>query len=374
MEGVYLAATIPLFFVAIGAELWVLRRNGIRGYRFEDSITNLSCGVGSVIADVAANAFVVSIYAAVFTRLRLFELPADSWLVWAAALVGVDLCYYAFHRASHRTNVLWAGHIAHHQGEEYNLSVALRQSWYVPFFAWAFYVPLLVVGIAPLVVVAMRTFNTLYQFWIHTEAVGRLGPLEKVLNTPSHHRVHHGINPEYIDKNYAGIFIVWDRLFGTFVAEDRQVVYGLVKPLGSWNPLWANVHRFWEIAGITRRTRRWRDKLRVWVAGPEWLPEDLGGVAVAPPVTRETRQKYAVRRGGRPLRIYVAASFVVVAISVTALLLGHARMTPAQLALLSSFIVGSLVAWAGLFEGRSWARWLDASRWAAGAGAVVALL
>ena len=374
MDGLYLAAAVPLFFVAIAAELWVLRRRAVRAYRFEDSITNLSCGVGSLLADVAANAFVVSIYAAVFTRLRVFDLPADSWAVWMAALVGVDLCYYAFHRASHRINILWAGHIAHHQSEEYNLSVALRQSWYVPFFAWAFYVPLLVLGFPPLIVVTMRTFNTLYQFWIHTEAVGRLGPLEAVLNTPSHHRVHHGINPAYIDTNYAGIFIVWDRLFGTFVPEREPVVYGLVKPLRSWNPLWANVHRFVELAEVSRRTHRLRDKLRVWIAGPEWLPDDLGGVIPAPPITRGTQSKYATRHGGPALRLYVGISFAVVGLAVTYFLLGHARMGPLELALLATFIVGSLVAWAGSFEGKTWAPWLDGARWIAGAGALAVLL
>jgi hypothetical protein len=170
----------------------------------------------------------------------------------------------------------------HHQSEEYNFSVALRQSWFGQLTSWLFYVPLAIAGFPPAMFLVMTTLNTLYQFFIHTRLVGRLGPLEYVLNTPSHHRVHHGVNPRYVDRNYAGILIIWDRLFGTFEPEGDEPVYGLVKPLGSFNPLWANLHYWAQMADVARRTRRLRDKLRAFVAPPEWRPADLGGPVVVP--------------------------------------------------------------------------------------------
>jgi len=148
--------------------------------------------------------------------------------------------------------------------------VALRQSWFGPLFSWVFYVPLAIAGFPPVMFLITHTLNTLYQFFIHTRLVGRLGPLEHFMNTPSHHRVHHGINPQYIDKNYAGVFIIWDRLLGTFEPEGVEPVYGLVKPLGSFSPLWANVHRWVEIASLSRQSRRLRDKLWAWLAPPGW--------------------------------------------------------------------------------------------------------
>jgi sterol desaturase/sphingolipid hydroxylase (fatty acid hydroxylase superfamily) len=374
VEALYIALSIPVFFLMIGVELWVNTRRGNPAYRFADSITNLSCGVGSVVVGIFTKGMELAVFTALWTHYRLFDLSASGAAVWLLALFGVDLCYYAFHRASHRVNAFWAGHVAHHQSEEYNLSVALRQSWVVPLFAWAFYAPLLVLGVPPVVVLGMRTLNTLYQFWIHTEVVGRLGPLEWVLNTPSHHRVHHGVNPRYIDKNYAGIFIIWDRLLGTFEPEGEEVVYGLVKPLRSWNPLWANVHRFVEMGRVSLRARRWRDKLWIWLAGPEWLPADLGGVQRPPPQSRAAQHKYDTAGAPRGLVMYVGVSFAVVAVAVTALLYVENDLAPAELALLCAFICVGLVAWGGLLQGQGWGAWVEALRWVGTAGALAALL
>lgn len=286
MESILIVAAIPIFFLCIGVELWIARRRGRELYRFADSLANLGNGIGEQVVAAFAVPITVGIYAWIWAHARVATLSARSVAAWVVLFFAVDLCYYLFHRAAHRMNFLWAGHVVHHQSEEYNFSVALRQSWFNQLFSWAFYVPLAVAGFPPAMFLVMTTLNTLYQFFIHTRLVGRLGPVEWVLNTPSHHRVHHGVNPRYVDRNYGGILIIWDRLFGTFEPEAAEPVYGPVKPLGSFNPLWANLHYWVQMAELARGSRRFADKLRALVAPPEWRPADLGGPVVVPEPTR----------------------------------------------------------------------------------------
>lgn len=361
MDGKYIAAAIPFFFLLIGVELLANRRQGDWRYHFQDSITNLSCGVGQQVIGVFVRGGPLLVYMAVYERLRLHTFSPRSMGAWILILFLVDLCYWVYHWASHRVNFLWATHVVHHQSEEYNLSVALRQSWFAQTMSWLFYLPLAVIGFPPAMYLTMVTLNTLYQFWIHTRAVGRLGPFEWVFNTPSHHRVHHGIDPRYIDRNYAGIFIIWDRLFGTFRREDDEPVYGTVKPLGSWNPLWANIEHWVRMARMARQTRRLRDKLLVWVMPPEWRPADLGGQVTIPEVSRATQRKYAVPTP-RAICRYVAFNFALVAAGTTALLLLAGQAPgPAVLALAAAILL-SVVSWGGLMEGRTWGLPVEALR------------
>ena len=200
-----------------------------------------------------------------------------KWLAAIVLFLGVDCAYYWFHRIAHEYNAPWAGHVVHHSSEDYNLAVALRQGTFQGVFSWVFYLPLALLGYPPAWFAAMSSFDTLYQFWIHTRLIGKLGPLEWVLNTPSHHRVHHGRNPKYLDKNYAGTLIIWDRMFGTFQAEEEEPVYGLTKPLNSWNPLWANLHVWRDLCRDAWLAPRWVDKLRIWFMPQGWRPEGLAG-------------------------------------------------------------------------------------------------
>jgi hypothetical protein len=220
---------------------------------------------------------------------------------------------------------------------------------------------LALIGFDPAVVLACIALNTLYQFWIHTRAVGTLGPLEWVLNTPSHHRVHHGVNPEYVDRNYAGIFIIWDRLFGTFQKEEQEPVYGTVKPLASFNPLWANLEYWVKMGSMARRSRRFIDKLKVWFMPPEWQPADLGGPVTVPEASRDAQQKYQlpVSRG---LAAYVVVNFVIVTAATTVFLWIAASARTSVLALLCGLILASVIAWGGLFESKRWALPLELSR------------
>jgi alkylglycerol monooxygenase len=210
----------------------------------------------------------------------------------------------------------------------------------------------------------MSTLNTLYQFWIHTRAVKRVRGLEWILNTPSHHRVHHGVNPKYIDRNYAGVLILWDRLFGTFQEEEEEPVYGTVKPLASWNPLWANVHYWLEMGQMARATSRAVDRFKVWFMPPEWRPADLSeglGYVTIPEASRATQRKYAVPIAPA-LVAYVAVSFLVVAVATTALLWFAHGASLAPMLASSLLILTTLMVWGGLVEGRSWAVPLEIAR------------
>jgi alkylglycerol monooxygenase len=374
MEERYVALAVPFFIVMMGIERLLVRGRPELRYYFADSITNLSCGLGQQVLEPLLRTLGLAAYILLYERARFFTVPASSVAGWVVLVFGVDLFYYVFHRASHRVNLFWASHVVHHQSEEFNLSVALRQSWIEIVFSGVFYLPLALVGFSPAAFVAMSTLNTLYQFWIHTRLVKRLpAPLEWILNTPSHHRVHHGINPKYVDKNYAGLLIIWDRLFGTFEEEADEPVYGTVKPLASFNPLWANVHYWVEIATISRLAPRMADKVRAWFAPPEWRPRELSnglGYVTIPEVSRETQKKYGVRVP-RALVAYVGVQFALVAVAATALLAIAKGAAVVLLVAIAVLVLVELVAWGALLEGKGWGVALTVARNAATVAVVV---
>jgi alkylglycerol monooxygenase len=257
-------------------------------------------------------------------------------------------------------NAFWAAHVVHHQSEEYNLAVALRQGAFQGAFSWVFYLPLALLGFPPLMFLTVSSIDTLYQFWIHTRAVGKLGPLEWILNTPSNHRVHHGRNPKYIDRNHAGIFIIWDRMFGTYRAEEEEPVYGITTPLKSWNPVWANLNNWADLFSKARRTRHFADKVRLFLKPPGWHPEDLGGYVDAPEVDPGYRKfDTPVPRG---LALYVFLQFVVVLAAVSLLLFQWDKVPSGPRVAASLAIALSLVIFGGLFERRAWAFVLEGLR------------
>jgi alkylglycerol monooxygenase len=358
----YITYAIPLFFLAIGVELLVSRRQGARDrYRFPDSITSLSCGVGQQALGPLVKLVTLGAYVAIFEHLRVYTVSRTSIVAWVALFFAVDCAYYFFHRASHRVNIIWAGHVVHHQSEEYNLTTALRQGWVQAVTAQVFYWPLAVFGVPLEMFVTMSTLNTLYQFWIHTRTVKTLGPLEWIINTPSHHRVHHGSNPKYLDKNYAGVLIIWDRMFGTFQQEEEEPVYGTVKPLASFNPLWANVEYYVEIARIVRGASTLGEKIYAVIAPPEWRPRAMGGKVAIPDASRATQHKYDAP-APRGLAAYVAVNFAIVA-GASGLLLGELASAPIVItAAVGAYVVASLTAWGALFEGRRWGLALEVGR------------
>jgi sterol desaturase/sphingolipid hydroxylase (fatty acid hydroxylase superfamily) len=219
----------------------------------------------------------IGIYTLVWQHAALVRLSPSSPWVWVAGLLLYDLCYYWQHRLSHTVALLWAAHVVHHQSEDYNLSTALRQPSTGWVATWAFYLPMAVLGFPPLVFGSVALIDLLYQYWVHTQQIGRLGWFDRWFCAPSNHRVHHAVNDKYLDRNYGGILIVWDRLFGSFQEEDDAdpCVYGTRGPLRSWNPVRANLHNYWDMARDSWHAASWSDKLRVWFKHPGWRPPDV---------------------------------------------------------------------------------------------------
>ncbi|WP_448580463.1 sterol desaturase family protein [Thermaurantiacus sp.] len=274
---------IPLFVALMLVEMLLVKRRGLGAYDWRDTGTSLALGLGSTVAGALVAAPVAAIAAALFQH-RLFDIP---WAFWAFLLCFLldDLAYYVFHRAAHRVRWFWASHVVHHSSQHYNLSTALRQTW-TGFFSLSFLfrLPLFLIGFPPAMVFFCAGLNLVYQFWIHTEQVGRMPRwFEAVMNTPSHHRVHHATNPRYLDRNYAGVFIVWDRLFGTFEPErdDDRPRYGIIRNLPSFNPLWAAIHEWVGMARDALGARSRRDLAGVTFGPPGWKPGEESDTADA---------------------------------------------------------------------------------------------
>ena len=379
-------ASIPLFFVLIAAELLWSRATGRRVLRMNDSLSDLSCGVLSQLAGIFTKLFTIGIFIWVGARFAVqrfvpivpawperapfaaadalpwFGVDGSALLSWAAVFFLVDLCYYWSHRYAHEVNILWAGHVVHHSSEEYNLPVALRQSALHGLMSWIFYIPLALIGVPWRMFVTCNAINLIYQFWIHTRAVGRLGRVaEAVMNTPSHHRVHHGVNPKYQDRNYAGVFIVFDRWFGTFQIEEEEPVYGITKPLKSWNPLWANVHVFVQIARDTWRAARWQDKVRIVFGRPGWRPAELGEIERPREVSAATFEKFDTTVPA-PLAWYAFAQFTVALLAAVVLLERSAALPLAYAGVWAFFVAVALAGVGGIFEGARWAGVLEGAR------------
>src|SRR6266849_5771702 len=363
----YIARALPFFFLLMGVELWVAGRRGARVYRFNDALVDLSCGMTQQVLLVFAAGLLGAGYLWLYQH-RFWTLHGP--VAWLLAFFAVDFIYYWWHRLSHRVNFLWAVHVVHHQSEDYNLAVALRQAVLSVWTIWPFHLSLALIGVPPVVFATVESFSTLYQFWIHTELVGKLGWYERAFNTPSQHRVHHAINPRYLDRNYAATLCIWDRLFGTFQEEREQTVFGLVKPLASFNPLWAQLQA-WAALWRTSREARGMERLRVWWKGPDWKP---GGVRIeAPEVTRSAQRKHdpAIPAG---LVGYLAANLILAIAGTTWLLFTEFTLSvPLQIAL-ASLVLLTLLGWGGLMERRRWAPAVELGRLALAACVAAAWL
>jgi len=353
---------IPGFFLLMGIELFVAWLRKRRVYRLNDAINSIGLGVMSQVAGVFTKLLAIGIYAWVVRRVALFDLPANSPWVWISALVLYDFCYYWLHRMGHEVNVLWAAHVVHHQSERYNLSTALRQTSSGALLGWIFYLPMALLGYPVEMFAVVAVIDLLYQYWIHTELVGRLGWFDRVFASPSNHRAHHAVNDRYLDRNYGGIFIVWDRLFGSFVEEDDAdpPVFGTRAPLRSWNPLWANAEVYWAATKDAWHARRWRDKLRVWFARPGWRPADVA--------QRFPKTAFDLHREdydpplARPMALYGLVQFVILLGMGVHFLQDAARLPLPALAGYAACVVASLGVLGALMEGRRLARSLESAR------------
>jgi alkylglycerol monooxygenase len=344
---------IPVFFLLIGIELlagiWMQRQF----YRFSDALANISCGITQQVTGAMLKLLGLGLYLFLYHNARIMDIP-NNWMSYVLLFLLIDMLYYWFHRYSHEINTFWGAHVVHHQSEEYNLSVALRQSAFQGLFSSVFYLPLAILGFDPLPFAIINTFQTLYQFWIHTEAIGKM-PFwfEYFFNTPSHHRVHHGRNPQYIDKNHGGTLIIFDRLFGTFEPEKAPVVYGVTKPLASWNPVWANFDYYADLLKDSARIPRFVDKLRLWVDRPGWLPTELGGQQLVPECSPETEQKYNTPVP-KKLIWYALVNFSTVLIGATGFLMMVTKLELYQSIFLAVIIIWTVGNIGGLLDRKKW--------------------
>ena len=359
-----IAIAVPFFLLALIIELFVDWRRKTGYYRSNDAINSISAGMLGTTLGYFTKILPLLGWGFAIQKLSMFQMPL-AWFdlsvrgigMWVLAALALDFLYYWFHRLSHEISILWASHAVHHQSEDYNLSTALRQTSTGFLFGWIFYLPMFIAGFPLEVIVTVKAVNLIYQFWVHTQHIRQLGPLEAVLMTPSHHRVHHAQNARYIDKNYGGMLITWDRLFGTYEPErkDEPVIYGVRKPLQNWNPFWANLQVYDYLLFDARKARRWRDKIGIWFRRTGWRPDD---VEAAYPKSRADLghfQKFDPAVGAGTRR-YVLAQFGVAVVAM--LWIGDMFMRDGAAAVLvpCMFLWSLLLSLGLLNEARAYAR------------------
>ena len=268
---------IPLFLVLIAIEYLIGRFMHFKVIRLFDTVSSLSSGITNIVKDVLGLSIVIISYQWMVSKLAIYHMES-SWLIYVLAFIGIDFSGYWVHRWSHEINVFWNRHIIHHSSEEFNLSCALRQSASEVIALFTFtYLPMALIGIPVQVIAIVAPIHLFAQFWYHTRLIGKMGWLEYIIVTPSHHRVHHAINPKYLDKNYSQVFIIWDKLFGTFQPEldEEPAVYGITKAVKTWNPLIINYQHVWSIFKDAWRTENFKDKIKIWFMPTGWRPEDV---------------------------------------------------------------------------------------------------
>lgn len=371
MQEKVITLATPIFFLLIFIELIAGWLRGRTTYRANDAINSISLGVLSQIAGVFMRVVRIGIYAWLLQHVALFKLPADSIWVWVSGLLLYDFCYYWLHRMGHEVNVLWAAHVVHHQSEDYNLSTALRQTSSGALLGWIFYVPMALLGYPLEVFVAVALIDLLYQFWVHTQQIGKLGWFDRVFVSPSNHRVHHAVNDVYLDKNYGGILILWDRLFGTFIEERdaEPVVYGTRSPLRSWNPLWANLEVYKAIWLDAWRAQHLKDKLRIWIARPGWRPADVAAAWPGKPF--DIGRPLYHPQLSRAAQLYCLLQFIIVLLITTHFLAAHKAMPLGHSVAYAMWLGTGLWSVGGLMERRAHYVVLEALRLIATAAGVV---
>ena len=368
MSKVIVLAT-PVFFLLIFIEYaWGIAK-GRNTYRLQDAISSIGLGMMSQFTAVFTRLLRVGVYTAAYSYLSLVPLEAakefwSTWYGWVLALVFYDLCYYWLHRLGHESAILWAAHVVHHQSQDYNLSTALRQTSSGALLGWVFYVPMALAGVPPAVFGIVALIDLLYQFWVHTEHVPKLGWFDRWFCSPSNHRVHHAVNDRYVDRNYGGVLIIWDRIFGSFKEEDEKCVYGTRSPLNSWDPLWANAEVYAGLFKDAWHTRNFADKLRVFVKPPGWRPADVAARFPKPDFDIEAvRSKYEAPTS-RAAQWFGAGSFLLLLGGVAAFLWVADDMAQG----LQLVSVGALCAMLWLTGAVLQSRlhpWLGAAGWAA---------
>jgi len=352
---------VPVFFVLIGIELIADRVRGTQYYQVNDAITSLATGLLNHLVSAMQKLLPFTLYVMAYEHIALFSL-GDSLAVWLVAFVLYDFFYYWNHRCGHEINLLWAAHVVHHSSEEYNLSTALRQTG-TGFLSFIFYIPMAILGFDPFIVVTVGALNLIYQFWVHTQHVPKLGWYEWFFVSPSNHRAHHAQNAVYIDRNYGGVFILWDRLFGSFQEEleDDPPIFGIRGALNTWNPLWANVQVYSELIQDALHTQSWWYKLTIWFRRTGWRPPDVVDVYPRSKTDLENFQKFQTTMSWR-LKVYCLLQHLLTTIIGLVFSLSIDQLGFQQQVGLLAFIMLSVFSVSAVMEHRHFAGVLEAMR------------
>jgi len=345
--------SIPIYFLLIGIELLIQQFSNKKMYRYNDAVTNISCGITQQLSGTFLKIFGIGIYQYIYENFAIFRIESNL-LTIIALFILVDFFYYWAHRMSHEINLFWGSHVVHHQSEDYNFSVALRQSSFQTIWTSVFYIPLAVVGFNTLDFALMAALTTVYQFWIHTETIKKLGWLEYIFNTPSHHRVHHGRDPKYIDKNHAGVFIIWDKWFGTFQKEEEKPTYGITKPINSWNPIWANFDHYQNMLS-EMKNMSFKNQVKYLFKKPGWLPDELGGLRKVESINKDSFHKYETKSPSK-INIYILFQYALALAASGLFLFNRAQFTMNESVLFASLITITLVNCGALFENKNWVK------------------
>ena len=352
--------SIPAFFILIAIELIIDKIKKTNYYRLNDSISNINTGIVQQVTGVLLKLLNVGVYIYIYEHYRITTIPL-TWYSWLLLLFAVDFFYYWFHRLSHEISILWGTHVVHHQSEEYNLSVALRQSATQVFGSFWFYLPLAFIGFDPVSFLLVSQIQTLYQFWIHTRMIHKFPKwFEFIFNTPSHHRVHHGVNPKYIDKNHGGTFIIYDRIFGTFQEEEETVHYGITSPLNSWNIAIANFDYYSWITKQLAKVKTVKDALFILIQPPGWRPDYLGGT-IEPKEIDINRKLYDVK-SSIAVQTYIVIQFLLMLAFVSYFLFEVEQFNFTKKIIGVAFIILSTITIGTLFEKQKWSVILEIIR------------
>ncbi|WP_299621818.1 sterol desaturase family protein [uncultured Tenacibaculum sp.] len=267
---------IPFFVITVIAEAILTVKVKLEDYEFKDAYTSILMGLGNVFIGLFTKGLTLGLFLFLY-EYRLFTIPA-TWWSWIILLFAEDFVYYWNHRIAHESRLFWASHVVHHSSKKYNLSTALRQTWTGGFYTFIFWLPLVFIGFHPAMIIFQMSISLLYQYWIHTELIDKMPKwFEAIFNTPSHHRVHHATNPQYLDRNHAGIFIIWDKLFGTFEAEDEKPVYGLVTNIETYNPVKIAFKEWYNMITDTVKSKTtFGKRLLYLIKPPGWKHDGTG--------------------------------------------------------------------------------------------------
>jgi len=344
---------IPFFFLLMFVEIGYGLLRHRNTYRINDTINSLSMGSLSRLQGLVILGISGAIYETIVTNYRLGQLADDQLWVWISCFILYDLAYYWKHRLGHEMAILWGSHIAHHQSEDFNLGTALRQTS-IDFYSFLFYLPFFVLGFPAEMLFTVVSLNLIYQFWVHTEHVARLGPLEWIFVTPSNHRVHHARNRIYVDRNYGGVFIIWDRLFNSFQEEmdEEPVIFGLRKPLNSWNPLWANVHVYWRLIKDFLMAPGVANKLLICFKPPGWQPQGMESSCRLKRETVDLTSRFDPKLSTF-CKAYTLVQFIITVVFSLTLLIYSAELDYITTALAVAYLTYSLYVHGAWLEGRT---------------------